>query len=123
MTMDFSAKNLHLFRTDHWLSNPMNCLVLRLTAPAWSVPGVASSSFASQETSQDRLAACSASDLRALLESQDMRGPAAHLFAQSVNGADLLALTQEELVTEVRVTPFVAKKLLRARATLLDNVL
>ena len=34
VTLDLSARNLHMFTTDHWLSNPLNVLVLRLTAPA-----------------------------------------------------------------------------------------
>ena len=35
VTLDLSARNLHMFTTDHWLSDPQNVLVLRLTAPAW----------------------------------------------------------------------------------------
>ena len=34
-TFDLSAVNLHLFRNDHWLSNPKNVVVLELTEPAW----------------------------------------------------------------------------------------
>ena len=34
-TLDTSAKNLHLFATDHWLSDARNCLVLRLTEHVW----------------------------------------------------------------------------------------
>ena len=54
---------------------------------------------------------------------QDMSGSASQLFSQSVNGSDLLALTEKELVEEVRVTPFVAKKLLKAWEMLLAGVL
>ena len=45
----------------------------------------------------ERLASCSASDVRAMLEAHDMHGLAAHLHAQSVHGADFLALTKKEL--------------------------
>ena len=37
-TFDLSAKNLHLFETDHWLSQRKNVIVLRLTSPAYVVP-------------------------------------------------------------------------------------
>ena len=30
VTMDLSARNLHMFQTDHWLSDSANCKVLRL---------------------------------------------------------------------------------------------
>ena len=33
VTMDLSAKNVHLLDTDHWLSNPKNIITLRLTEP------------------------------------------------------------------------------------------
>ena len=118
--MDLSAKNLDQFEKDHWLSNPNNCTLLRLTEPAWMAPASPRAPPISQETARERLVACSARDLRELLEAQDMHGPASHLFSQSVNGADLLALTEKELVDEVRVTPFVAKKLLKAREKFLE---
>ena len=70
---------------------------------------------------EERLASCSASDVRAMLEAHDMHGLVAHLHAQSVHGADFLALTEKELVEEVRATPFVAKKLLSMRTTFLNS--
>ena len=42
-TFDLSASNLHLFKTDHWLSDPRNVIQLHLTSPAWET-GVAASS-------------------------------------------------------------------------------
>ena len=35
VTMDLSAANLDLLESDHWLRDPQNVTVLRLTAPAW----------------------------------------------------------------------------------------
>ncbi len=43
-TMDLSAANLDLLRTDHWLSDPRNVRVLRLTEPAWEGGGAAEAS-------------------------------------------------------------------------------
>ena len=46
--------------------------------------------------------------------SRDLVGPAAALFASSVNGGDLLTLTQDILVKDVRLTPFAARKVVAA---------
>ena len=35
VTMDLSVANLDLLESDHWLRDPQNITVLRLTAPAW----------------------------------------------------------------------------------------
>ena len=65
-----------------------------------------------------KLRACSASGLRSLLEAQDISGPAADLFKQGVNGADFLVLTHEAFIKDLRLTAFVAKKLVKVRAEL-----
>ncbi len=46
---------------------------------------------------------------------RDLAGPSAVLHASGVNGADLLALDEAVLVNDVRLTPFGARKVLRAR--------
>ena len=91
-----------------------------LAGPAWQSPESPRTSAAPIETPTQRLASLSASALRSLLEMQNMWGPASHLFSQSVNGTDFLELDEKQLVDEVRVTPFVAKKLVRVRAELLE---
>ena len=67
----------------------------------------------------ERVGAFTAADLRTALEEEDMSGPAADLYRQGVNGADFLALSESAYVQDLRVTPFVAKKLLKLRAELL----
>ena len=37
-TFDLGAKNLHMFETNHWLSNPKNVIVCRLTEKAFIEP-------------------------------------------------------------------------------------
>ena len=41
--------------------------------------------------------------------------PGSLLYANGVNGEDLATLTEEILVKEFRMTPFAARKVLRAR--------
>ena len=38
-TFDLSASNLHMLEADHWLSNPKNVILLKLTVPAWECAG------------------------------------------------------------------------------------
>ena len=71
VTMDLSAKHLHQFRTDHWLSNPKNVVLLRLNAPAWG--GAAGASDAAEEC----MAGWTVEEVGGWLESEDMVGPAA----------------------------------------------
>ena len=49
------------------------------------------------------------------MHAHDMAGLADQLYAQSVNGADFLDLTEVEFVEELRISPFAAKKLIIAR--------
>ena len=74
-TADLSAKNLHMLRTNHWLKNPRNVLVLRLTGSTWE-------------------------------------GEAPHL---------LLFHSAEQLVEDLRLTPFAAREVLALRTTFLDQ--
>ena len=50
-----------------------------------------------------------------------MVGPAGHLYAQSMNGMDFVELSESDFIHSVRVTPFVAKKLVRARDAFLGG--
>jgi hypothetical protein len=45
----------------------------------------------------------------------DLEGPAATCYTSAVAGADLVRITQEELISDVKLTPFAAKKIVNAR--------
>ena len=91
------------------------------TEPAWVLPANSTPVVSHPETAKERMASLAAKDLRSTLETLDMHGPAAHLFSQSVDGADFLTITEKTLIDDVRCTPFVAKKLLKAREQLLQD--
>ena len=110
--MDLSAKNLDMFTTDHWLSSEQNCVVVRLTEPAWITPRVMPRAT---RAPQARMAQWSTAELYEFLESRDMAGPAAQLRSQGVNGADFVELTNRTLEKDLRCTPFTANKLIRLR--------
>ena len=119
-TLDTSAKNLHLFATDHWLSDARNCLVLRLTEHVWEPSPGTPQPARLQLTPAALMQAWTVSELVAFLLSQDLEGPAKFLQTQGFNGSDFLAATGESLVAELRCTPFAARKLLRARDLFLE---
>ena len=109
-TMDLSAKNLDMFVTDHWFSNPSNVALLRLGAPVWVGGDAAIASTSSP------MSAWSVEEVGAWLDSKDMAGPAALLRGQGVNGKDLLAWeTAEDMRRELGTTPFVATKVMAWR--------
>ena len=53
------------------------------------------------------------------LKEVDLEGPAQLCHASGVAGADLLTLSAEALVSDVRLTPFAACKVVAARETYL----
>ena len=57
----------------------------------------------------------------AFAKAQDLAGPSAGLFSSGVNGADLLTLDERTLVDDVRLTPWGARKVLRARDAYLSG--
>ena len=63
----------------------------------------------------ERMRAWTAKGLRSFLEGRDLVGPAGHLFAQGMNGADFLELSESDLIDKVKTTPFLAKKLVQVR--------
>ena len=97
VTMDLSAKNLHMLLTDHWLSNPKNVLVLRLDAPAWATADV-------DVTAPRRaMTTWTVEEVATWMESQYMAGPAAFFRTQGVNGKDLLSFeTAQQLSRELK---------------------
>ena len=116
VTMDLSAKNLHLLTTDHWLSDCKNVMVLRLAEAAWESPEPAA------PPTEEPMATWGVGAVASWLESLDMVGPAAALKAQGVSGKDLVAFQSEpEFARDLCTTPFVARKVLMLRDQHLHN--
>ena len=111
-TFDLSARNLHLFKTDHWLKDPRNVIQLHLASPAWQT-GVAASSQMMSRTEQMR--SWTVAETGRFLEEHDLEGPAELTRVSGVNGADLLQLSINELSHDIRLTPFAARKVGAAR--------
>ena len=112
VTFDLAASNLHLLDTDHWLADPRNVVQLKLTAPAWRVPGAVA---APPPSPRAVMGSWNVDAVVTFAHGRDLAGPAAALFTSSVNGSDLLTLTEDVLVHEVRLTPFAARKVMAAR--------
>ena len=109
-TLDLSAKNLHMLKTDHWLSNTENVIVLELTTTAWQC---ASSTAPMMAPSMENWGVEAVANW---LEAADMVGPAAYLRSQGVTGQDLMSYTSEPAFAgDLALTPFVARKVLRLR--------
>ena len=121
-TFDLSAANLGLLETDHWLSNRNNVLVLKLTEPAWeSAPAAPTAPAAPPQDPRLLMEAWHAKAVMAFVEARDLAGPAASLFSSGVNGSDLLGVDEATLVRDLRLTPFAARKVLRARDAFLGG--
>ena len=116
-TIDLSARNLHLFKFDHWLRDPRNVIQLHLTSPAWE----AGADIASEPVGPTELMrAWPVMEVVRFLEGRDLTGPAELLRRSGVNGADLLQLSQQDLCTDVLLTPFAARKVVAARDEFLN---
>ena len=113
VSMDLTAKNLHLFHTNHWLKDPRNVCHVLLTAPAWEQPALAGLPAPSN---RDAMQAWSVRDVVQFYESKDASGLATTLDQNAVCGSDLLAFgSWQEVQTELRLTPFAAKKAVSLR--------
>ena len=120
VTMDLSAKNLDLLETDHWLSDPKNVQVLKLTAPAW-VDGRPDAAPAAPMGRRDAMASWAVADLVLFLEKHDLAGPANVLYQNGVNGRDLLDMSPDSMQHDLRLSAFAARKVLVARDTYLQG--
>ena len=114
VTLDLSAKNLAKFVTDHWLSDEKNCLVLRLTEPAW-VDSSSATTVRPTLSPKQLLEEMSVGDLSRFLEERDLSGPATRLMNEGVAGSDFVDLSEDQFVKDLRLTPFAARKLVAAR--------
>ena len=110
-TMDLSASGLHLLRSDHWLADERNVLQVWLDQPAW---------LHSSTDPRTLMQGWSVAQAVAFLHSVDLDGAAEVCRHNGVNGDDLLAMTAATLTGDLRVSPFLAKKMLNARDCYLD---
>ena len=115
-TFDLSARNLHLFKYDHWLSDPRNVILIHLKSPAWEGGVVA---HQQPRSSEEDMRSWTVAETGRFLEDQDLEGPAELFRMSGVNGIDLLQLSLSELCTDVRLTPFAARKVVAAREAFL----
>jgi hypothetical protein len=116
VTLDLSASNLHMFQTNHWLKDDKNVIKLWLREPAFASPG---GNVRPTETPEEKMRGWSVEETVSFLRGCDLDGPAATCYTSAVAGVDLLEITGEELVNDVKLTPFAAKKIVKARDTFL----
>ena len=114
-TLDLTAGNLHLLRTNHWLKESKNVCLVHLTTPAWHLSG--EEGFGSTIPSrQGVFEKWTVAELGEFLRQQDALGLAAMLQSSSVTGADLLGFASwSDLATEFAMIPFAAKRVMRLR--------
>ena len=111
VTMDLTAKNLHLVRSNHWLKDPRNVALVWLTGPAWVTPASSAAAAAGASTETRSVA-----EVAAFYEGHDAAGLADTLRRNAVSGADLLAFQgAHEVARELNMSAFVARKLLSLR--------
>ena len=113
-TMDLSALNIAKLHANHWLKDQRNIVLLELSGSVFVdvgprvVPEV--------HSHRDILSTWSVEEAKSFYEARDATGIAATLAANSVNGADVLSFREPgDLVADLRLTPFAARKALQLR--------
>ena len=104
-----SARNLHLLQTDHWLADTRNVEQVWLQAPVFPTDGPAATQ------PRQTMSRWSVADVSAFFESKDAVGLATAFTANAVQGEDLLRFTGDDLVADLRMTRFGARKALALR--------
>ena len=110
VTADLGARNLHLLRTHHWLSDSRNVVLVWLQSQAWLEDGASAASVPEDLPPRLPMTQWTVDELAARLENADAEGLAATLKKSSVNGADFAEFTLESFVGDLGLTPFAAKK-------------
>ena len=110
-TMDLSADNLYLLKKDHWLSDRRNVLQVHLNQTSYGSASVTQPSV-SREDEMKQWAVCG---VVSFLKGEDLEGSASAFFANNVSGADLVNISQETLIQDLRLSAFAARKVLTAR--------
>ena len=110
-TIDLSARNLHMLRTDHWLADPSNTVQVWLKGRAWDANEQTVNNIMVEGPPRAPLQEWSTSELAARCIGEDAEGLATRLVTNSVNGEDFAAMTYETFVNDLHFTPFAARKL------------
>ena len=126
-TINNATANLHLLDSNDFLSKPENIVVLWLKEPPLeksdgdsdgdtaSGPELPAVGHGSSDPTPSWYG-WSVAELGTYLKAKDMHAAARHLQAHDVSGQDFAALTKQELVGELGMSLFSAKKLIRIRA-------
>ena len=115
VTMDLSAENLHLLTCDHWLSERRNICAVRLQTPPWTRAPVQA------ESPPEQMAQWATEGVVRFLAAHDLDGPARTLLSNGVRGKDLVALSANELVLDLKLSQFTAARVLEARDAFLGS--
>ena len=105
VTMDLSAHSLHLLHSDHWLADPRNISLVRLTEPAFGLP------LAPQPDNRTLMLRWAVADVVAFFETKDAKALGKSLAANSVQGADLIGFTVDSLKKDLNFNNFSAQKI------------
>lgn len=115
-TFDLSAVGLDTFKSDHWLSDERNVIQLWLREPAWiQTPQQDRAPATSEPSKQEQMAQWSVAQVVAFLERSDLHGPAQTCHRNGVAGSDLVEISASELIDDLRMTSFAARKVIAAR--------
>ena len=109
VTMDLSARNLYLLRSDHWLADPS------IVALEWLVAPVIGPSGVLQRSPREVMKDWSVAQVASVYGSKDAAAIGAVLAASSVQGSELLSFSEQELQNSLRVSAFVARKVCSLR--------
>ena len=121
VTVDLSATNLHLFRTDHWLADPRNVTQVWLQGSTWLANETNFSNFMHEGPLEQALHLWTVDELAARVSAEDAAGLAGQLQTNSVNGQDLVNMTLETAQTDLHFSPFAARKLMTLRELFLTR--
>ena len=114
VTFDLSARNLHLLRSDHWLSDPKNI------APVWLTQPVFGTASPAPTNPREQMMGWSVRNVVAFFESKDAAALGEKLAGSSVQGADLLRMSVALLQAKLGFNAFAAQKICRLRDAFLD---
>ena len=120
-TANYSTINLHLLDTDDYLSRRQNCHVYKLTEPPFEGAAAAAESppleltATPAATPAEIMGSWSVAATACWLEKVELLGAAAAARDNGIAGADLLVAIEDTFVSDLRLTPFLAKKIIKAR--------